>query len=463
MLTFARTLRHNQIDMRDLTTGKEGKLILTFTMPMLIGNVFQQLYNIIDSIIIGRYLGKEALAAVGASFPLIFTLISLIIGIATGTTIIIAQFYGAKNIEKVQRAIETMYLFVFAASALLSIAGNLGSTYIFRLIDLPEAVIPQAVEYFNIYAMGFIFFFGFQGTSAILRGLGDSKTPLYFLVIATVMNILLDLLFVVVFKWGISGVAIATIISQAGAFFSLIFYLNKYHKTIRFNLLKLSFDKAIFIKSLRIGLPTGFQQTFVAVGMLALYKVVNMFGTTVIAAYAVAMRIDSFAALPAMNFAAALSSFVGQNIGAGKLDRVRSGMLATLRMTSYISIGVTVIAWLFAGQIMQLFTTDPEVVEAGKDYLYIVSAFYILFSAMFVMNGVLRGAGDTLIPMFITLFALWVIRIPASWILAQYYGPKGIWWGIPVAWGIGAVFSFIYYTTGNWKKKSVIKTSDRTI
>ncbi|MDA3942643.1 MAG: MATE family efflux transporter [Bacteroidetes bacterium] len=443
--------------MRDLTTGNEGKLILVFTIPMLIGNVFQQLYNIVDSIIIGRYLGNEALAAVGASFPLIFTLISLIIGIATGTTIIIAQYYGAKNIGKVQQAIETMYLFIFVASIFLSLIGIYTSTAIFKLIDLPEEVIPEAVKYFNIYALGFVFFFGFQGTSAILRGLGDSKTPLYFLIVATMMNIMLDLLFVVVFEWGIEGVAYATIISQAGAFISIIYYLNRFHKVIRFNMLRLRFNREIFFKSIKIGLPTGFQQTFVAVGMLALYKVVNMFGTTVIAAYAVAMRIDSFAALPAMNFSAALSSFVGQNIGANKLERVRSGMLATLRMTSLISLGVTIVAWIFAEQIMQVFTTDQAVVEAGKDYLYIVSAFYILFSAMFVMNGVLRGAGDTLIPMFITIFALWVIRIPASWFLAQHFGPKGIWWGIPVAWGIGAVFSYIYYRTGRWRTKSVVK------
>lgn len=442
--------------MRDLTSGNEGKLILAFTIPMLIGNVFQQLYNIVDSIIIGRYLGNEALAAVGASFPLIFTLISMIIGVATGTTIIIAQYYGAKNIEKVQQAIETMYLFIFAASVLLSIVGNLFSNDIFRLIDLPEEVIPQAVLYFNIYALGFMFFFGFQGTSAILRGLGDSKTPLYFLIVATLMNIGLDLLFVVVFGWGIEGVAFATIISQAGAFFSIIIYLNRFHKVIRFNMLRLRFNKEIFIKSLKIGLPTGFQQTFVAVGMLALYKVVNMFGTSVIAAYSVAMRIDSFASLPAMNFSGALSSFVGQNIGANKPERVRKGLLATLRMTTIISISVTILAWLFAEPIMQIFTTDQAVVEAGKEYLYIVSSFYILFSAMFVMNGLLRGAGDTLIPMFITLFALWVIRIPISWVLAERFGPQGIWWGIPIAWAIGAVFSYLYYLTGKWKSKSVI-------
>jgi len=446
--------------MRDLTSGKEGKLILAFTIPMLIGNVFQQFYNIVDSIIIGRFLGNEALAAVGASFPLIFALISMIIGVATGTTIIIAQYYGAKNIEKVQQAVETMYLFIFAASVLLSIVGNLFSTDIFRLIDLPEEVIPEAVSYFNIYALGFVFFFGFQGTSAILRGLGDSKTPLYFLIVATLMNIVLDLLFVVVFGWGIEGVAYATIISQAGAFFSIIIYLNRFHKVIRFNMLRLRFDKEIFVKSLKIGLPTGFQQTFVAVGMLALYKVVNMFGTSVIAAYSVAMRIDSFASLPAMNFSGALSSFVGQNIGANKPERVRKGLFATLRMTTIISLSVTVITVLFADYIMQIFTTDQAVVEAGKEYLYIVSSFYILFSAMFVMNGLLRGAGDTLIPMFITLFALWVIRIPVSWVLAEHFGPKGIWWGIPIAWAIGAVFSYLYYLTGRWKTKSVIKIED---
>ncbi|MDO8899524.1 MAG: MATE family efflux transporter, partial [Bacteroidales bacterium] len=307
--------------MKDLTTGSEARLILNFTIPMLIGNIFQQMYNIVDSIVIGKYLGNEALAAVGASFPLIFTLISLIIGLATGGTIIISQHYGAKIMEIVRQTIDTMYIFLFFASILLSAIGIWSSTYIFRLIDLPEEVIPQAVKYFNLYSLGFVFFFGFQGTTAILRGMGDSKTPLYFLVISTLVNIFLDLLFVIVFGWGIEGVAIATIISQAGAFVTIIFYLNKYNSFLKFKPLQMRFDWEIFRKSIQIGLPTGLQQTFVAVGMLALYKVVNMFGTTVIAAYAVAMRIDSFASLPAMNFSAALSSFVGQNIGAGKLER----------------------------------------------------------------------------------------------------------------------------------------------
>ncbi len=442
--------------MKDLTEGKEGKLILSFALPMLYANVFQQMYNIIDSIIIGRFLGNEALAAVGASFPLIFTLVSFVIGIATGATIIIAQYFGAKEISMVKKAMETMYIFLFFAAIALTIIGFALSKQIFNLIDLPPEVIPEASHYFEVYSIGFIFFFGFHGTTAVLRGLGDSRTPLYFLITATLVNILLDLLFVVVFGWGIEGVAWATVISQAGAFFSIILYLNAYHKIIKFSVLKMRFDRTIFLKSMRIGLPTGFQQTFVAIGMLALYKVVNMFGTTVIAAYAVAMRIDSLAALPAMNFAAALSSFVGQNIGAGKMNRVKRGLYATLRMTALISLSVTLIAWIFATPIMGIFTTDPAVVEAGKDYLYIVSLFYIVFSTMFVYNGVLRGAGDTLIPMFITLFALWFIRIPVSYYLALKFGPVGIWWGVPIAWAIGAVFSFFYFRAGKWMRKGVV-------
>lgn len=442
--------------MIDLTQGKEGRQILNFTIPMLIGNVFQQMYNVVDSIVIGKYLGNEALAAVGASFPLIFTLISMIIGLASGGTVIIAQFYGARNMVQVRKTIDTIYIFLFVASVGLSVIGFFTSSFIFRLIDLPESVIPEAVRYFNRYATGFIFFFGFQGTSAILRGIGDSRTPLYFLIVATLANIALDIIFVVVFGWGVEGVAIATVIAQAGAFVTIIAYLHRKSEIMRFRPFEMKFHWPIFKRSAQIGLPTGFQQTFVAVGMLALYKVVNMFGTNVIAAYAVAMRIDSFASLPAMNFATALSSFVGQNIGAEKLVRVKRGLKATLLMTSVISVMVTVIAWLFAEPIMNLFTHDLAVIEAGKDYLFIVSAFYIVFSAMFVYNGLLRGAGDTIVPMFVTLFSLWIVRIPLSYFLALRMGPEGIWWGIPAAWAMGAFFSYLYYKTGNWKKRKVM-------
>jgi putative MATE family efflux protein len=443
--------------MKNLTEGNSGSLIFRFAIPMLIGNVFQQSYSIVDSIVVGRYVGKEALAAVGASFPLIFMLISFVVGVAMGTTIIISQYYGAKDMKMVQRAIETMYIFLFIASIIVTILGISLSGPIFRLINLPEAVMPQAITYFNVYLTGMIFFFGFNGISSVLRGLGDSKTPLYFLVISTVMNMILVLLFVAVFKWGVAGAAWATVIAQAGGFFTGIIYLNRTHEVVKLNSLKLVFDRAIFKKSLMIGLPTGLQQTFVSMGMLAVTRIVNGFGTDAIAAYSVAGRIDSLAGMPAMNFGAALSTFVGQNLGANKPGRVKQGFKATFMMSGALALFTSLVVIIFRQQLMHLFTDDTAVIAIGAEYLVIVSSFYIFFSTMFVIGGVMRGAGDTLIPMFITLFALWVIRIPAAVIMSRYFGVDGIWWSIPVAWFIGMSLSYLYYLKGNWKKKVVVK------
>ncbi len=443
--------------MKDLTKGKESKLILQFATPMLLGNVFQQLYNIVDSIIIGNFIGKEALAAVGASFPIIFVLISLVIGFGTGATIIIAQYFGAKQLEKVKRTIDTLYIFLFFASIILTILGITFSGPLFKLIQLPEDVFPYARLYLNIYLSGLIFFFGFNGTAAILRGLGDSKTPLYFLAISTITNIILDLLFVIVFDWGIAGVAIATVISQGGAFISAIIYLNRTHQIVKLAISKLVFDREIFKQSVRIGLPSGLQQTFVSIGLIAIVWIVNLFGTNVIAAYSIAMRIDSLALMAAMNFAAALSTFVGQNLGANKPERVRAGLMATLKMTTVVSISITIIAILFSRNLMGIFTKDADVIGIGAEYLIIVSSFYILFSTLFVINGVMRGAGDTLIPMFITLFALWFVRIPIAYFLSQEIGVTGIWWATPIGWFLGMIMGILYYLSGRWKKKVIVK------
>ena len=443
--------------MKDLSEGKEHRVILNFAIPLLLGNVFQQLYNVVDSIIVGNYLGKEALGAVGASFPIIFVLISLIIGIAMGTTIIISQYFGAKDMNNVRKAIDTMFFVLGIASVIVTLIGITFSDEIFRLIKLPEEMIPQAIKYFNIYIGGVILMFGFNGTNAILRGLGDSKTPLVFMVISSLINVGLDYLFVVVFKWGIEGVAIATIIAQGGAFISGMIYLNKYHSFININFLKLDFDKSIFKKSIYIGLPTGLQQMFVALGMSALFRVVNDFGTDVVAAYSVAGRIDSFALLPAMNFAAALSTFVGQNLGANKPERVRKGLLATLIMSSIVSIIISLIAVFLGEALMGWFTKDANVISHGYNYLVIVSSFYIVFSSMFVVNSVFRGAGDTIVPMFITLFALWLVRIPVSVWLSKEIGEIGIWWGVPIAWVFGLTCAVLYFFTYRWKRKVIVK------
>lgn len=443
--------------MKDFTKGSETKLILNFAIPILFGSLFQQLYNIVDSIFIGNYVGKEGLAAVGASFPVIFALISFVIGIGSGSTVVISQYYGAKDEASVKKAIDTLYIFMFFASVFLSVLGIVFARQIFELTDLPEDVMPQAIRYLQIYMAGNVLFFGFAGTNAILRGLGDSKTPLYFTIIATLINIALDWLFIGQFGWGVGGAALGTIIAQGGAFVTGILYLNRTHDLLTLHLKKIKFDKKIFIQSVKIGLPTGFQQTFVAFGMVALFGIVNKFGTNTIAAYSVGMRIDSVPAMLAMAFSAAVAPFVGQNIGANKSERVRSGFISTLILSSFLTIVITILYMIFPRQIVRAFTDDPQVLEIGVEYIKVVAPFYIIFSIMFVLNGVLRGAGATLIPMFITLIALWFIRIPASYIMAEEFGRIGIWWGIPIGWFFGMSLAFVYYLSGKWKNKSVTK------
>lgn len=449
--------------MKDLTVGKESKVIFLFAIPMLLGNLFQQLYSIVDSIIVGNLLGKEALAAVGASFPVIFVLISLVIGVSIGSTIVIAQYFGAKDFVNVKKAIDSLLIFLFFAAIIITVIGVVFSEHIFRLMDLPEKIIPDAVAYFNIFLFGLILMFGYNAISSILRGLGDSKTPLYFIIISTILNIILVYLFVSVFKWGIKGSAIATVIAQGVSFFLGVFYLNKYHDIVNFSIRNIKFHKEVFMQSLKIGIPSGLQQTFVAMGMMALLKFVNGFGTDTIAAYTVAGRIDSFAMLPAMNFSMALSTFVGQNAGAGRFDRVKSGYHATLVMSSVVSLLGTFVAIVFGSEIMSVFNHDPNVIAIGHRYLIIVCSFYILFSVMFSASGVIRGAGDTLIPMFITLFSLWILRIPISYILSKHMGSDGIWWSIPIAWAFGMTASMIYYSTGKWKNKVVVKKRPATV
>lgn len=447
--------------MKDFTVGKEAKLILLFSVPLVLGNIFQNLYNVIDSIIVGRFLGKEALGAVGASFPIIFALISMVIGVGSGASTVVSQYFGAKKIDEVKRTIDTIFIFFLGSSILITILGIIFSRHIFILLGLPDEILPQAVSYLNIYMLGMFFFFGFAGISSILRGLGDSKTPLYFMVIATINNILLDLLFVVVFKWGIQGVAFATIISEGGAFITAAIYLNKKHPIIKLSFRKYIFDRDIFRSCIRIGLPTGFQQSFVAFGMMAIMSIVNGFGTNAVAAYSAAMRIDSFVKMPAITFSSALSSFVGQNLGAFQEKRAKTGLYATLLFSTIYCIIASLLIILFGQHIMSLFTTDPAVIKIGQEYLLIVSSFYLLFSVMFSFTGFLRGAGATLVPMITTFTALYLIRIPAATFLSDVIGVNGIWWAEPMGTFIGLTILLIYYRSGKWKGKVVVKNENQ--
>ncbi|MDX9883041.1 MAG: MATE family efflux transporter [Prolixibacteraceae bacterium] len=449
--------------MKDFTEGRVGKLLIDFSVPLVAGNIFQNLYNVVDSIIVGNFIGKEALGAVGASFPIIFALISMVIGVGSGASTVVSQYFGAKQHENVKKTIDTIFIFFLVSSVLITVAGIMLSRPLFLLLNLPDEILPDALTYLRIYLMGTFFFFGFSGINSILRGLGDAKTPLYFMILATTTNIILDLVFVLVFKWGIEGVALATVFSHALAFFSSIVYLNKKHVLIRLSFRPYMFNRDIFRSCLRIGLPTGFQQSFVAIGVTAIMGIVNSFGTNAVAAYTAATRIDSFAKMPAMAFAQALASFTGQNLGAFKEKRARQGLSKTLMFSLSYCVIISFVIILFGNGIMKFFTPDPEVVKIGQDYLVIVSSFYLLFAVMFTIMGFLRGAGATLIPMINSFAALYLIRIPIAWFLSSEIGVNGIWWSEPAGWMVGMIILILYFYSGRWKGKSVVKNPDMPI
>lgn len=443
--------------MKDLTNGNEALNILKFTIPMFIGNIFQQVYNITDTIIVGQFIGKSALASVGATFPIIFFLISLAIGLNSGIIVIIGQYFGAKNFIKLKETIYTSYIISTIISIFITILGFNYSREILLILKTPSDVIIEAITYIKVIFIGTIFLFLFNAIQAIFRGLGDSNTPLYFLIISSILNLILDILFVIFLKMGVFGVAFATTLSQGiSLFLGIIYLFFTENKILKFKIQEISFSLDILVKSLKIGLPTAIQQMLVSFGIMALTKIVNNFGSEVLAGFTIAGRIDSMAMMPAMNFSMALSSFVAQNIGARKLERIKKGFYATTIMSLSVSLFFTFIIITFSDFLIRLFNTEPYVVKIGKEYLIIVSSCYSFFAFMFVINGVLRGAGDTIISMFITLFSLWIIRIPLSYMLSFFLGPKGIWFGIPIAWIIGASFAFFYYLTGKWKKVSFI-------
>lgn len=445
--------------MKDLTQGKAGKQILMFAVPMLIGNVFQQLYNVVDSIVVGKYIGSVALAAVGASFPILFTMSAMISGIAIGSSVLASQYFGAKNFRNVKITSDTLQIFLLVSSIILSLIFFALSRPLFILLGIPPEVLPDAVKYFDIIILTTTMpSFALFGMAAILRGVGNSKTPVYFIVSSLIINMILDLVFVLVFGWGIEGVAWATAIATVAAWLALWYHLNsKKENIIRFNInyKKWEFDWTNFGLSLKIGLPSGVQQTLVGLGSLALLSIVSPFGVPVLAAYTAAGRVDMFVSMPAMNLAAALSSFVGQNLGAGRLDRVKEGLRATLIYATIICVSLTMVVVFFGGEIMGLFTdiSSPhysEIIKIGREYLVIVTSFYVVFSTMFVINGVTRGAGATFVPMLITTLSLWVIRVPLAYLLSGYYGPSGIWWSIPIGWSVGLIGAIIYYKSGKW-------------
>ena len=437
----------------DLTEGKVWKVIVRFAVPLLVGNLLQQFYNITDSIIVGQFLGKEALAAVSASFFIYYFIISLVIGVGSGTTVVISQLFGAKQYQKVQLAFSSFFIFMLVGGIILSIAGIIFAEPVFRLTNTPEEVIPQAVAYFRIYIGGTFLFVTFNSIISILRGVGESVRPMLFILITTVLNIAFDLLFILVFKWGIEGAARATVVSQGIGMCVALAYVNNTHPLLSIKKQDMLFDWKLFKESLKIGLPTSVQQCAIALGLIALLGIVNSFGTNTLTAYGAAGKIDTIITQAILTLSGALAAFCGQNIGAGRLDRVKKGVQFT--MYTNIALGLLTFAavYLFGNEMMRIFTKDIDVVAIGKEYLLIIGGFFIVHGALNVYNGALRGAGDTLFPMITSLVCLWLIRIPLAYYLSSWLGRNGIWWAIGISITIGLIVTFVYYKMGFWKRR----------
>jgi putative MATE family efflux protein len=442
-----------------LTTGSVYRRIFYFALPMLTGNVFQQLYNVINAVIVGKYVGKEALAGVLASSQAIFVVASLIMGIGMGGTVVIAQYYGAKDYRRTQQTSDTVMLFLLIASV---VVGGLCAVFceeILGLLHVPADAMPAAESYLRIYFIGLVGMFGHNGSASLLRGVGDSKTPFYALIVACLLNIVLDFVFVLGCNMGAAGTAWATVAAQMLSWLLLWRYANRKINVLHFNLLKCRFNADIFKRCMNIGIPTGLQQTFVQIGMAALFGMVNTFGVDVSAGYGAAIRIDSFIAIPAMTFSGALSTFVAQNIGANRPSRLRKGLFATLWMAGGVSIAITILVLIFKHSLIGWFTdaANTEVIAAGASYLTIVCSFYVVFAGIFVVQGFLRGAGASVAPMVISLVSLWLIRIPIAYFLTEHtqLGYAGIFWSIPVAWLIGLGLSVWYYLSGRWRRNVV--------
>lgn len=437
----------------DLTEGKVWKVIVRFAVPLLVGNLLQQFYNITDSIIVGQFLGKEALAAVSASFFIYYFIISLVIGVGSGTTVVISQLFGAKQYQKVQLAFSSFFIFMLVGGIILSIAGIIFAEPVFRLTNTPEEVIPQAVAYFRIYIGGTFLFVTFNSIISILRGVGESVRPMLFILITTVLNIAFDLLFILVFKWGIEGAARATVVSQGIGMCIALAYVNNTHPLLSIKKQDMLFDWKLFKESLKIGLPTSVQQCAIALGLIALLGIVNSFGTNTLTAYGAAGKIDTIITQAILTLSGALAAFCGQNIGAGRLNRVKKGVQFT--MYTNIALGLLTFAavYLFGNEMMRIFTKDIDVVAIGKEYLLIIGGFFIVHGALNVYNGALRGAGDTLFPMITSLVCLWLIRIPLAYYLSSWLGRNGIWWAIGISITIGLIVTFVYYKMGFWKRR----------
>lgn len=418
------------------------------------GNLLQQLYNMVDSIVVGQVIGDQALAAVGTGFPVINMLISLFIGVSTGATVMISQYYGARDFERLRDTVDTMYTAVKIGILPLTLVGVAASGPLLRLMKVPEdGTFQMAQVYLVIIFLGMIGTLGFNLNAGILQGLGDSRTSLLFLAIATVINIVLDLLFAMVLHLGVAGVALATVIAQVFSWVFGVFYINRRYDCIHIRFRGFPFRKDLFAQAMKLGIPGGIQQALFSLGILFVQGIVNSYGSAFMAGFNGANKIDSFAFLPMQSFGLAVTTYAGQNMGAGKLRRVGEGLRASIVLCLIFSGAALVLLYPSSGLLMRLFTNSPEVIHAGVAYLHSVLPVYCFMGINFMFNSTLRGTGEMVVPMVGCIVELWLVRLPAAYLLAQYLGPDYLFWSYGLGWFVNILFGGTYYLTGRWKKK----------
>ena len=445
----------NESGMRNMTAGNPIRHIILFSLPLLAGNFLQQLYNMVDSWVVGNYVSDAALAAVGTGFPVIFFFSSLFMGISTGGTVIIAQFYGAGKPEKVRQAVDTLYT-AFARGILpVTLFAVVMVRPLMVLLRVDEAAWQEAFIYLSVVCAGLIGTIGYNLNAGILNGLGNSGSTLLFLAVSSVLNIILDLVLVLAAGLGVLGVALGTIIAQSCSWLFGLFYINRRYPQIAIHPFNGVFDGKLFREILKIGLPAGLQMSLVSLGTMFALSKINSYGKAFTAGFNVGNKLDSLAFLPIQSLAAAITAFVGQNIGAQKEDRARYGTKITALAAAVWTALMAVVLYLWGPELSGLFSPDLPVIEASTIYLRCIMPPYALFAVVFVLNGAMRGAGDSLFPMITVVASLILIRVPSLYLLANRFGPEYMFHSYGIGWIVGFVITVWYYLAGKWRKKSV--------
>ena len=447
------TLKENSI-----TEGVIWKQLLIFFFPILIGTFFQQLYNTVDTIVVGQYVGTNALAAVGTTGTLINLLVGFFVGVSSGATVIISQFFGAGDAKNVSKAVHTSMALALAGGLIIMVFGLLTARPSLELLGVPEEIMDDALTYVNVYYCGIIASMIYHVGTAVLRAIGDSRMPLYVLIVCCLVNIVLDLLFVLAFHWDVFGVAFATVLSQVVSAVLIMVRLMLTRESYRVELKKIRFDRSILKNVIRIGLPAGAQSVLYSVSNLVVQASINSFGTDAIASWAAIGKIDGFIWMVMSAFGIAITTFVGQNFGAMKYDRVKKSIRVCLGMSLGTTIVLSILLLTFMEPLLRFFTGDETVIEIGQNFFWVLAPSYFTYVFIEILSGAIRGAGESFQPMLITCFGVCGLRI--LWLalvglVPAMHSMQMVAMNYPITWVIAAVVFIIYYLRMNWLRRCI--------